>query len=98
MYDTSTPMPGQTTFTADEEKQMRQSQATINALSAQGNTGAQPASAPTATTPEAGLNPAAYGAGKALGGMVSNAMSGGGAAAANAGNIGGTAGILPAIV
>ena len=93
MYNTNTPMPGQTTFSADEEQQMRNSQATINALARQGNSGQQASATPTSTTPEAGLNPAAYGAGKALGGLVGSIGSGGGGSL-DQGTIGGTGGGL----
>jgi hypothetical protein len=88
------PMPGQTDFTAQEEQQMRQSQADINALRATATGAAPPVTAAqNPNNAESGLNPLATGVGKALGGAVFGG-GGGGGGDVSAGNIGGTGGDL----
>lgn len=94
------PMPGQTDFTADEEKQMRQGQANLNSQT-QASLNSLSAKQPSAAAPdpanrEAGLNPVAGGVGKMLGRAVFGGGSGdgGGGGDVSAGNIGGTGGGL----
>ena len=88
------PMPGQTDFTAQEEQQMRNSQANINSLSSSANANAKPAAAPqdNPNNAESGLNPAAAGIGKVLGRAVFGGGGGTVDAPAASNSVGGSGG------